>query len=280
MREFLKDYETLYQENSERIEGYLIHDVFLERLTQLSTKQDFKFKELDSLIDSTASEGPIPDSVLSINDYKIAVEFKTRGFEDQHLLIKKYYHRKYQEYIEKKGIEAIFVLHAIYPFDFENILDDLLGKRSSSPSTDSALFIPMHLYQKLPEDINPPLKNKRKNYLGVKLNDARSYDLLYNGWNNLINNLIDYINGDFSVNSSDSKIRCMGCDKYYYFSKECHPYIRSIGYASLGYCYFCIQKELGNLAVFLFEDVIPDMIDDGTDILIENESDYYYDDYY
>ena len=91
IKDFIKDYEALYRENRERIEGYLIHDVFIERLTQLSTKQEFNFEELDSLYYSSASQGPIPDSILRINNHKIAIEFKTRAYMDRWLLIKKYF---------------------------------------------------------------------------------------------------------------------------------------------------------------------------------------------
>ena len=108
---FISNYEKLYQQNQERIEGYLFNDVFVERLSQLSTQKNFKFKELDTLNIASTSKTVTPDSVIEINGHKVAIEFKTRNFNNKWLLIKKYHFRKYKDYIKKKGIEIIFVLH-------------------------------------------------------------------------------------------------------------------------------------------------------------------------
>jgi len=187
-RLFIRDYEKIYQENQDRIEGYLFNDVFVERLSQLSTRKSFKFKELDRLTLTSSSTTVLPDSVVEINGHKIAIEFKTRHFEDKWLLIKKYHFKKYKKYAKDKGIKNIFVLHSHYPFDFDHLPNYYLGLGFLSPSTDSALLIPLDLYKRIPVDIDPPLKEKRKDSYGVHLEEARECDLLYEGWDQLINN--------------------------------------------------------------------------------------------
>ena len=272
IKDFIKEFEALYRENRERIEGYLIHDVFIERLIQLSTRQGFNFEELDSLYSSSASQGPIPDSVLRINNHKIAIEFKTRGYMDRWLLIKRYHSHKYKKYITRENIESVFVLHSIYPFDFDHLPEYYLGLHFLSPSTDSAVLIPIDLYIKIPLDLNSHLKGKRKQYLGVELDKARENDLLYNGWNELIKNLLDYLNGNLVLNQSDAYIKCRVCKDHHNYLKDCHPYTRQYRYYSYGYCFTCIQNSLGNLPIFLFEDVVKDMIDDEVDTMLEMDS--------
>lgn len=276
IKDFVKDYEASYIENQERIEGYLIHEVFIERLTQLSSMQKFKFEELDSLYNSSASQGPIPDTVLKINNHKIAIEFKTRAYINNWLLIKKYHSKKYDEYIARENIESVFVLHSIYPFDFDHLPDHFLGLPFLSPSTDSALLIPLEVYLKMPLNLPPDLKDKRKQYLGVELDDAREYDLLYNGWNNLVENIMVYLNRSFIKNQSDAYIRCRVCNDRYYYLKDCHPYTRQLKDYSYGYCFMCIQKSLGKLPIFLFNDVVKDMIDEEADVMLEIESEFGY----
>jgi hypothetical protein len=146
---FIRNYEKIYQQYQERIEGYLFNDVFVERLSQLSTRKNFKFKELDVLTQTTTSKTVLPDSVVEINGHKVAIEFKTRHFEDKWLLIKKYHYRKYKKYAKNEGIENIFVLHCHYPFDFDHLPNYHLGLDFLSPSTDSALLIPLDLYKKM-----------------------------------------------------------------------------------------------------------------------------------
>lgn len=275
IKNFYNCYNEIILDNRERFEGILIHDVFIERLNRLSSEQNFVFRELDSLFSSRKSKDPIPDSILRIGDHRIAVEFKSRGFVDKHLLLKDYHSKKYQKYIDKHEIEEIFILHSIYPFDFDHIPQYYLGIPFISPSTDFALFIPLELYEKLPISIGSPLKEKRKNYYGVTLNKARKNDLLYRGWGNLINNIITHLNNGFIENYPDSNIRCRTCNKYYHYRKDCHPYTRNLRNYTYGYCYSCIQETLGNLSVFLHDNIISDMIDDEVNNIIENESDFY-----
>jgi len=70
---FISNYEKIYQQNQERIEGYLFNDVFVERLSQLSAQKNFKFKELDILNPTSTSKTVLPDSVLEINGHMAAI---------------------------------------------------------------------------------------------------------------------------------------------------------------------------------------------------------------
>ena len=275
VQNFFNNYQRLYQNNQERIEGFLIHDVFIERLTQLSKKQKFDFEELDSLVSEDSPSFPIPDSTLIINDCKIAIEFKTRNFEDKWLLIQKYHSKKYKDYASNENIEHIFVLHSIYPFDFDHLPNYFFGLPFISPSTDSSLLIPLDLYENIPVEVSGILKKKRKSHYGLYLEKARHYDLLYNGWSSLIHNLTDHISGTIVENLPDANIRCMNCNQHYHYKKDCHPYTRSLRYYSYGQCFLCIQKSLDRLSIFLYEDVISDMVDDATDIMLDIESEFY-----
>lgn len=273
---FIRNYEKIYQQNQERIEGYLFNDVFVERLSQLSIRKNFKFKELDNLALASTSKTVLPDSVVEINGHKVAIEFKTRHFEDKWLLIKKYHFRKYQKYAENEGIVKFFVLHSHYPFDFDHLPNYYLGLGFLSPSTDNALLIPLDLYEKIPVDIEPPLKKKRKTYYGVSLEEAREYDLLYDGWEQLINNLMAFLNSNFKGNISDKYIKCIQCGEYYPYSKDCYPYTRAFHSIEYGYCFSCAQNELGRLSIFLIENGIRDYINEYVDIQIEIEREIHY----
>jgi len=272
---FIRDYEKIYQENQDRIEGYLFNDVFVERLSQLSTRKGFKFKELDRLTPNSTSSTVLPDSVIEINGHKVAIEFKTRHFEDKWLLIKKYYFKKYKEYIENEDIENILVLHCHYPFDFDHLPNFYLGLGFLSPSTDSALLIPLDLYERIPIDIEPPLKEKRKDYFGVLLEEAREYDLLYEGWEKLIDNIISFLNNNFTGNISINYIKCIQCSEYYSYAKDCYPYTRTFHSIDYGYCFSCAKNDLRGLSIFLFENGIRDCIDEYVDIQFEMERDFY-----
>ncbi|MBA7520559.1 hypothetical protein ES705_12655 [subsurface metagenome] len=249
--------------------------MFVERLSQLSTRKSFKFKELDRLTLTSSSTTVLPDSVVEINGHKIAIEFKTRHFEDKWLLIKKYHFKKYKKYAKDKGIKNIFVLHSHYPFDFDHLPNYYLGLGFLSPSTDSALLIPLDLYKTIPVDIDPPLKEKRKDYYGVPLEEARECDLLYEGWDQLINNLMDFLNNKFIGNMIDKYIKCIQCGEYYPYSKDCYPYTRVFRSMDYGYCFSCAQNELNSLSIFIYERGIKDYIDEYVDIQYEIESEFY-----
>lgn len=273
---FISNYEKIYQQNQERIEGYLFNDIFVERLSQLSTRKNFKFKELDILTPTSTSKTVVPDSVVEINGHKVAIEFKTRHFEDKWLLIKKYHFRKYKKYAKNEGIENIFILHCHYPFDFDHLPNYYLGLGFLSPSTDSALLIPLDLYKKIPVDIDIPLKKKRKQYYGVCLEEAREYDLLYDGWEQLINNLMAFLNNSFNGNMSDKDIKCINCGEYYPYSKDCYPYTRAFRSFDYGYCFSCAQNELNGLSIYLFENGIRNYINEYVDIQFEMEREFYW----
>ncbi|MHA1999882.1 MAG: hypothetical protein ACTSU9_17360 [Promethearchaeota archaeon] len=93
---FHNKYIRLYGNIQERIEGCLIEDVFLERFSQLSLKQGFSFNVIDKRQGTQIGGYKVrPDAVIQVDSFKIALEFKSRHFQDRWLLIKKYHKRKY-----------------------------------------------------------------------------------------------------------------------------------------------------------------------------------------
>jgi len=167
------------------------------------------------------------------------------------------------------------VLHCHYPFDFDHIPNFDLGLGFLSPSTDRALLIPLDLYKRIPVDIDTPLKEKRKDYYGVCLEEAREYDLLYEGWEQLINNLMAFTNESFKGNISDNYIKCVQCGEYYPYSKDCYSYTRAFHSIDYGYCFSCAQNDLRGLSIFLFENGIIDCINEYVDIQYEMERDFF-----
>lgn len=119
------------------------------------------------------------------------------------------------------------------------------------------------------------LKKKRRFHIGIYLEEARQYDLLYNGWKSLIYNLLKHVSGETVENLPEANIRCMNCNQHYHYKKDCHPYTRSLRYCSYGHCFLCVQKSLSSLSIFLYGDVISDIDDEATDIMLEMESEFY-----
>ncbi|MHA1999883.1 MAG: hypothetical protein ACTSU9_17365 [Promethearchaeota archaeon] len=143
-----------------------------------------------------------------------------------------------------------------------------------SPSTESALLIPLDMYVSIPVEVTGELKKKRKQYLGVELESAREYDLLYGGWGRIYSYIKKALQGQYPINYPDSRIKCRSCGHLFRFEKDCYPYTQPLIRYDYGYCYSCIEKGLDGLPILIWEDVIPDMIDDESQIQMEMEWEY------
>ncbi len=144
LHQFTGDYDNLYTSLQDRIEGLLMERVFFRRLKLLktTTSETLPWEQKKS------SEEFLPDAEVDIDSHKIGIEFKSRHFFEDWLILDGKMIEKYKIASQNAGIEHLFILHSPYAFDSDPLLNLYIlgGENFYSPSTDSALTS-IHLAQ-------------------------------------------------------------------------------------------------------------------------------------